>query len=221
MSQFGNVPTPPTAPPPSAAILQPPAQLQPVAPVQMSHPTSGTVAEGFTAVAVGSGTCIPAHHSSTSIPAHPPSYPPMATQSLMQPPQPLRPTQTLVSVRPGPPVAIGVHGQEVRPPVVQPVVPQPGPPQPPLGQPPPQHMHQHPSYATAHHNHGVTAASVLHEAISLPSSERVLFFNDLRLHLHREGLLSVRNRSKKQAPPALQHMVPGVQNPAIQKHSLG
>ena len=43
----------------------------------------------------------------------------------------------------------------------------------------------------------VTAESVLREAIALPAGERVLFFNDLRLHLHREGLLSVRNRAGK------------------------
>jgi|EP01046_Picozoa_sp_COSAG06_P009338 hypothetical protein len=47
-------------------------------------------------------------------------------------------------------------------------------------------------------NSSVTAESVLQEAIALPAGERVLFFNDLRLHLHREGLLSVRNRAKKQ-----------------------
>ena len=46
-------------------------------------------------------------------------------------------------------------------------------------------------------NSSVTAESVLQEAIALPPGERVLFFNDLRLHLHREGLLSVRNRAAK------------------------
>lgn len=46
-------------------------------------------------------------------------------------------------------------------------------------------------------NSSVTAESVLQEAIALPAGERVLFFNDLRLHLHREGLLSVRNRASK------------------------
>ncbi len=46
-------------------------------------------------------------------------------------------------------------------------------------------------------NSSVTAESVLQEAIALPAGERVLFFNDLRLHLHREGLLSMRNRTSK------------------------
>ena len=82
---------------------------------------------------------------------------------------------------------------------------------------------QSPQISTAHLGGAVTADSVLHDAISLPSNERVLFFNDLRLHLHREGLLSVRNRSKKQPtmmqPPSV---VPGI-SPApgsIQKQSL-
>ena len=40
-----------------------------------------------------------------------------------------------------------------------------------------------------------TVESVLAGAIALPPGERVLFFQDLRLHLHREGLLPVRNRA--------------------------
>ena len=62
-----------------------------------------------------------------------------------------------------------------------------------------------------------TVESVLAGAIALPPGERVLFFQDLRLHLHREGLLSVRNRAKKQrtapAPPPPQQ--PQAAPPAV------
>jgi hypothetical protein len=221
-SASASVPLPPTAPPPSAAMLQPPPIPLHAAVGAMAAGTA-TVAEGVATVAMGA--------------AYPPSHPP--TMMMVQPGHshaaPLPPhqqqhhsaqTHSLMQAHHQPLMHVHHQLQSTQGAVTQLVPPGSQPIQPIQPPNPTQSIHVPQVSATAHHSAmggAVTAESVLLDAINLPSNERVLFFNDLRLHLHREGLLSVRNRTKKPQPPTV-HLgtpqVPGVMSAGIQKSML-